>query len=72
MKKLILILSLIFSLSAFSQAPDLSLGTQAVLEAAIEDFAGNVVHSTATGAHSATVFGLEVGILASTIEAPCS
>ncbi len=70
MKKLVLLSTLMLSLSTFAAAPDLNIPNEAQLKGILEDFSGNMVHTTATGAHSATILGFEIGVVASSIESP--
>ncbi len=69
MKNVILCFAFIFG-TALAQSPDLTIPSESQLKAILKDFSGNMVPSTATGAHSANLMGFEFGLVASTIESP--
>lgn len=68
MKKLSLLLGLFLCLPVM--AVDLTNITEAELEDLLEDLNGNMVHSSARGASSSSVFGFQIGLTAGMIDAP--
>ncbi len=65
-----ILLALFVVSASFAQAPNLNVPTQAQMEDILADFAGNMVHSTATGAHSATLVSFEIGVVGGVIDTP--
>ena len=68
MKKIMMIMFLSFS--TLTYGIDLTNVSQSDLEGLLEDLSGNMVHSAATGASSSTIFGFQLGVIGSMIDAP--